>query len=105
SLGAYQNLSDEEKADLRGIIDEVHGSPDLDPQLKLMVMAFGMLNVSGEDNYSRLMADLRTFLNPAPAQQPQAPQPQAPQPQPQAPQPQLQPPGPQPQPQQPQGPQ
>ncbi len=62
SLAAYQNLSKEEKAELNKVIDEFAKKQDLDPQLKLMAMAFGFLNISGEDNYGDLMADLRAFL-------------------------------------------
>ncbi|HEY1378766.1 MAG TPA: hypothetical protein VGF55_18345 [Gemmataceae bacterium] len=66
SLAAYQNLSSEEKAELGRVIDAVAGQADLDGQLKLMAMAFGFLNISGEGNYVELMDDLRTFLGQGP---------------------------------------
>jgi hypothetical protein len=62
SLAAYQNLSNDEKSELSKVIDAVEKQPGLDPQLKLMAMAFGFLNISGEGNFSELMADLKSFL-------------------------------------------
>jgi hypothetical protein len=70
SLAAYQNLSNQEKQDLREVVDAFAKRTDLDPQLKLMAMAFGFLNISGEDNYIELMADLRHFLTPPPSPPP-----------------------------------
>ncbi len=70
SLAAYQNLSEDEKSVLKGIIEEVAQRATLDPQLKLMAMAFGFLNISGEGNFTELMADLRAFLS---QQQPNQP--------------------------------
>jgi hypothetical protein len=67
SLFAYQNLTKDEKAEISNVIDQVKQKAELDPQLKLMAISFGFLNISGENNYRALMSDLTTFLN-APGQ-------------------------------------
>ncbi|HLN29133.1 MAG TPA: hypothetical protein VK395_15395 [Gemmataceae bacterium] len=74
NVAAYQNLSNEEKGELKNAIEDVSKQADLDPQLKLMAIAFGFLNISGEGNYTELMEDLRTFLN-QPLPTPPAPTP------------------------------
>ena len=62
SLQAYQNLSAPEKSTLASVIKEVDASTNLKPQLKMMTLGFGFLNISGEENYRRLMIDLKVFL-------------------------------------------
>jgi len=63
SLASYQNLSDAEKAELDGIIREVKSKTDLPPQLQVMAICFGLLNVTGEKNFEALMAQLKEFLD------------------------------------------
>ncbi len=61
SLASYQNLSDTEKATLSDIIQKVQGQADLPPQLKLMAICFGLLNVAGESNFKSLMEQLKEY--------------------------------------------
>jgi hypothetical protein len=61
SLASYQNLSDSEKATLSDIIQKVQGQADLPPQLKLMAICFGLLNVAGESNFKSLMEQLKEY--------------------------------------------
>lgn len=63
SLASYQNLSDSEKATLNDIILKVKGQADLPPQLQLMAICFGLLNVAGEKNFEALMIQLKEFLD------------------------------------------
>lgn len=61
SLPSYQNLSDAEKGTLSDIIQKVKGEADLPPQLKLMAVSFGLLNVAGENNFNSLMKQLKEY--------------------------------------------
>lgn len=61
SLASYQNLSDSEKATLSDIIQKVQGQADLPPQLKLMAICYGLLNVAGESNFKSLMEQLKEY--------------------------------------------
>jgi hypothetical protein len=61
SLASYQNLSDSEKSTLSDIIQKVQGQADLPPQLKLMAICFGLLNVAGEGNFKSLMEQLKEY--------------------------------------------
>ena len=61
SLASYQNLSDSEKATLSDIIKKVQGQADLPPQLKLMAICYGLLNVAGESNFKSLMEQLKEY--------------------------------------------
>jgi hypothetical protein len=61
-LVAYQNLTNDEKSEISKIIDDVKQRSDLDPQLKLMAISFGFLNISGEEGYRELMTHLKKFV-------------------------------------------
>jgi hypothetical protein len=62
SLASYQNLSDTEKADLNDIILKVQADKGLTPQLRFMAICFGLLNISGEKNFTALTSQLNEYL-------------------------------------------
>lgn len=66
SLASYQNLSDAEKKELNDILLKLQAE-NLDPQLKLMAMGFGFLNIGGQRNFSELMKQLKKYLETPPA--------------------------------------
>lgn len=66
SLASYQNLSDAEKKELNDVLLKLQAE-NLDPQLKLMAMGFGFLNISGQANFSGLMKQLKSYLETLPA--------------------------------------
>jgi hypothetical protein len=62
SLASYQNLSSQDKTELVKVIDDMTQKQDMDPQLKMMAIAFGFVNIGGENNFTQLMTDLNSFL-------------------------------------------
>ena len=67
NLASFQNLSPPQKTAAINDITTIATNQSLAPQLKLMAMAFGFLNISGEKNYDQLAANLKEFLRlPAP---------------------------------------
>lgn len=73
SLAAFQNLSSEEKTELTEIIEDMKTAP-FSAGLKLRAIAYGLLNVTGERNFQRVMEGLRAY---APAQEAAEPSPAA----------------------------
>jgi hypothetical protein len=62
SLASYQNLSTDEKTEIAKAIQEL-SSKSLDPDVLLMAIGFGFLNLTGESNFSLLMTQLGNHLN------------------------------------------
>ena len=62
SLASYQNLSVAEKTELNQVILKIEAE-NLSPQLKLMAMGFGFLNIGGEKNFRELIRQLRNYLD------------------------------------------
>jgi hypothetical protein len=71
ALGAYQNLTQAEKAELKAVFEEIAKLP-YPEALKLQAMAYAILRISGEANFNRVMAKLRDYLdgNPDPGEEP-----------------------------------
>lgn len=60
SLAAFQNLSTQEKIDLKDKLDKIASQPYPD-ELKLQAMCYLILIVSGERNFNEMMSSLRTW--------------------------------------------
>jgi hypothetical protein len=65
-LTAYQNIPADEKKGLAEDMQAVLSRSDLDPQLKLMAISFGFMNIGGYRNFRALMALLRRHQSPPP---------------------------------------
>jgi hypothetical protein len=77
-LNSYQNLTGEEKAKIKTQITDAYNSADLPtPLLKLMTVAFGFLNIMGENNFRALMSILKEYQQRPGASQTQPQQPQS----------------------------
>jgi hypothetical protein len=61
SLGSYQNLNSEEMKNISTVISELQ-SQRLDPDVLMMAIGFGFLNLTGQSNFSLLMEQLRAYL-------------------------------------------
>ena len=62
SLGSYQNLSAAEKTVFGQIISDVQEQSQLSPALQLTAISFGLMKITGEENYKALMSALKEFL-------------------------------------------
>ena len=61
SLPSFQNLTTEQKEEVRDIIEEYRTSPWPDA-LKCLGLGFAYLNIAGEENFIRVMKNLKEFL-------------------------------------------
>lgn len=62
SLLSFQNLSENEKADLVSIIDEYKGVTEWSPALKTMAVGFAILGIAGEANFGQFVDGLKAYL-------------------------------------------
>lgn len=62
SLLSFQNLSQQEKAELVGIIKEYREAENWSPELRTMAVGFAVLTIAGEDNFARFVSGLKTHL-------------------------------------------
>jgi hypothetical protein len=63
SLSSFQNLSQEDKAQVRDVVDDYRALKDWPDTLKCLGLGFAFLNISGEENYDLVMVNLRKFLD------------------------------------------
>jgi len=63
SLSSFQNLSQEDKAEVRDVVDDYRALKDWPDTLKCMGLGFAFLNISGEENYVLVMDNLKKFLD------------------------------------------
>lgn len=62
SLPSFQNLTTEQKKEVSDVIDQYRKSPWPDA-LKCLGLGFAYLNIAGEENFVRVMKNLKGFLN------------------------------------------
>lgn len=62
SLLSFQNLTQQEKADLVAVIDEYKEVERWSPALKTMAIGFAILTLAGEDNFDQFVRGLKTYL-------------------------------------------
>jgi hypothetical protein len=62
-LVSYQNLSNQERLEIDGEIRNIYeNQADLrSPRLKFMTVAFGFVNIMGENNFKALVEQLRKY--------------------------------------------
>jgi ABC-type transport system involved in multi-copper enzyme maturation permease subunit len=61
SLNSFQNLSLEEKAEIRGVIQE-YRKLEWPNELKIMALGFAFLNIAGEENFDTVVANMRKLI-------------------------------------------
>ena len=62
SLSSFQNLSQEDKTQIKGVIDDYRALHDWPDTLKSLGLGFAFLNISGEENYDQVIANLQRFI-------------------------------------------
>lgn len=63
SLTSFQNLSQDDKTEIKAVIDQYRALTDWPDTLKSLGLGFAFLNVSGEENYSQVIANLKNFID------------------------------------------
>jgi hypothetical protein len=64
SLLSFQNLSQEEKADIARIIEEYRQLKAWPDALRIMAVGFAFLTIAGEENFDQVIGNLRAYLRP-----------------------------------------
>jgi hypothetical protein len=62
SLSSFQNLSQDDKTEIKNVIDQYRALTSWPDTLKCLGLGFAFLNISGEENYDQVMANLRKFI-------------------------------------------
>lgn len=62
SLLSFQNLSQEEKADIAQVIDQYRQETDWPDSLRTMAVGFAFLTIAGEENFDEVIASLKSYL-------------------------------------------
>lgn len=65
SLLSFQNLSEDEKRDIAGIIDEYRALKDVPASLKTMAVGFAFLTIAGEENFDQVIGSMKAYLPPS----------------------------------------
>ena len=63
SLSSFQNLSQDDKTEIKNVIDQYRALTSWPDTLKSLGLGFAFLNISGEENYDQVMANLRKFID------------------------------------------
>ena len=61
SLNSFQNLTPEEKAEIRSVIEECR-KLQWPNELKIIALGFAFLNIAGEENFDAVVANMRRLL-------------------------------------------
>jgi hypothetical protein len=62
SLLSFQNLTQEEKAEIARVIDQYRQQTSWPPALRTMAIGFAFLTIAGEENFDQVIANLREYL-------------------------------------------
>ena len=62
SLLSFQNLSEEEKADITEVIQEYRSQMAWPAPLRTMAVGFAFLTIAGEENFDQVMTNLKNYL-------------------------------------------
>jgi hypothetical protein len=62
SLLSFQNLTQEEKADIAAVITEYRQATNWPPVLRMMAVGFPFLTIAGEENFAAVIANLKAYL-------------------------------------------
>ncbi len=79
SLLSFQNLSDEDKKEIRGVLQQYRTMTDWPETLRTMAVGFAFLTIAGEENFDQVIANFTSYLA-ALQKQPSATPPQPPPP-------------------------
>jgi hypothetical protein len=62
SLGSFQNLSQDDKAQIKAVIDQYRQVPAWPDTLKSLGLGFAFLNIAGEENFDQVISNLNQFV-------------------------------------------
>jgi hypothetical protein len=81
SLLSFQNLSDEDKQEIRAVLQQYRNMTAWPETLRTMAVGFAFLTIAGEENFDQVIANLKTYLTTLQTQTPAtSPQPVVPKP-------------------------
>ena len=63
SLSSFQNLSQDDKTEIKSVIDQYRALTGWPDTLKSLGLGFAFLNISGEENYDQVISNLQKFIN------------------------------------------
>jgi len=63
SLTSFQNLSQDDKTEIKKVIDQYRGLTNWPDTLKSLGLGFAFLNISGEENYDQVISNLKRFID------------------------------------------
>jgi hypothetical protein len=63
SLSSFQNLSPDDKTEIKTVIDQYRDLKEWPDTLKSLGLGFAFLNISGEENYDQVVANLKKFID------------------------------------------
>ena len=74
SLSSFQNLSQDDKSEIKTVIDQYRSLTGWPDTLKCLGLGFAFLTIAGDENYAQVMVNLKAFIaNQNPAGPPPAP--------------------------------
>jgi|SRR5579859_425427 len=62
SLSAFQNLSQDDKTEIKSVIDQYRVLPDWPDALKCLGLGFAFLTLAGDENYQQVVENLTTYI-------------------------------------------
>jgi ABC-type transport system involved in multi-copper enzyme maturation permease subunit len=62
SLSAFQNLSQDDKTEIKSVIDQYRTLPDWPDTLKCLGLGFAFLTLAGDENYEQVIANLKSYI-------------------------------------------
>jgi hypothetical protein len=80
SLLSFQNLSDEEKGEIRSVLQQYRTMTAWPETLKTMAVGFAFLTIAGEENFDQVIANLKSYLAALQTKPVDPPEPGAPKP-------------------------
>lgn len=63
SLGAFQNLSQDDKSDVKSVIDQYRQLSDWPDSLKSLGLGFAFLTIAGDENYGQVIGNLKKYIS------------------------------------------
>lgn len=76
SLLSFQNLSDQDKGEISGVLKQYRDMTAWPETLRTMAVGFAFLTIAGEENFDQVIANLKSYLDALPKQSPTTTTPQ-----------------------------
>jgi hypothetical protein len=74
SLFSFQNLSQDDKAQIKTILDQYRAMTAWPDTLKCMGLGFAFLNIAGDENFDQVVNNLKKFIVEQESQQKKQPE-------------------------------